>query len=111
LATPTSTLDLATAIRDLVERNAPPGVYHLTNDAEASRHDWAREILRLGGMGDVPVEAVTTADLRASGYDGPVKPPYSVLANHHARALGITMRPWRGALAAYFERARASVDG
>jgi dTDP-4-dehydrorhamnose reductase len=95
----------------LLVRDAPAGVYHLVNDGEASRYDWAREILRLSGMADVPVEAVTTDQLRAGGYAGPRKPPYSVLANTRARALGIVLRPWQEALAAYFERARVAADG
>lgn len=111
VATPTSSDDAATAIRALIEKHAPAGIYHLVNDGEASRYDWAVEILRLAGMSDARVEAVTTADLRANGYAGPQKPPYSVLANTRAAALGVTLRPWREALATYFERARTAADG
>jgi dTDP-4-dehydrorhamnose reductase len=111
IATPTSAADLAQAIRALIERDAPPGVYHLANEGEASRYDWAREILRLAVMGDLAVTAVTMEQLRAGGYAGPVKPPYSVLANTRARALGIVLPPWQAALAAYFERARIAADG
>jgi dTDP-4-dehydrorhamnose reductase len=102
VAAPTATDDLARAMVGLLEREAGPGVYHLANDGEASRYDWAREILRLAGEGDTPVEAVTTAELRVKGYAGPPKPPYSVLANTRASALGITLRDWREALADYF---------
>lgn len=98
VASPTSALDLASAIVALIDRNASGGVYHLTNDGAASRYEWAREILRLEGS-SAEVQPVTTAELRASGYNGPLKPPYSVLANNNARALGVTMRPWQGALA------------
>jgi dTDP-4-dehydrorhamnose reductase len=111
IAAPTSSADLADGMRSLLERNAPAGLYHLANDGESSRYEWAREVVRLAGMRDVPVEGVTTAQLRANGYSGPQKPPYSVLANTRARALGITLRPWRGALAAYFEDARVAADG
>lgn len=110
VASPTATEDLAEAIRALIERDAPPGIYHLANEGTASRYDWAREILQLAGM-DAPVDAVTTAELRARGYAGPHKPAYSVLANTRAAALGITLRPWREALAAYMERARVAADG
>ncbi len=110
IASPTATADLADAIRALIERAAPAGIYHLANDGEASRYDWAREMLRLSGI-DVPIEAVTTEQLRAGGYAGPRKPAYSVLANTRASALGITLAPWRDALAAYFERARVAADG
>jgi dTDP-4-dehydrorhamnose reductase len=110
VATPTSTEDVAEALRTLLERHAPAGVYHLVNEGEASRYDWAVEILRLAGI-DAPVVAVTTPELRANGYAGPVKPPYSALANTRAAALGVRLRPWREALAAYFARARAAADG
>ena len=110
IATPTSTRDLAQALRSMIEREAPPGVYHLANEGEASRCDWAREILRLGGI-DAPIAGVTTAELRANGYEGPQKPPYSVLANTAGRAIGVTLGPWRDALAAYFERAAVRADG
>jgi dTDP-4-dehydrorhamnose reductase len=112
IATPTNADDLADAIRQLIELpDAPPGIYHLTNEGEASRYEWAREIMRLAGLDESRVEPLTTAELRAGGYDGPRKPPYSVLANTRARALGITLRPWREALAAYFERAPVAADG
>lgn len=111
IASPTSSEDLAQAVRELLERHAPAGIYHLANDGDASRYDWAREILLLAGMSGVPVEAVTTEQLRAGGYAGPRKPAYSVLANTRARALGIALRPWQEALAAYFERARVAADG
>ena len=102
VATPTSTDELARSIGALLERDASPGIYHLSNEGEASRYDWAREILRLAGMTDRDVEAVTTPELRANGYAGPVKPPYSVLSNTRAAALGVTLQPWKDALAAYF---------
>jgi dTDP-4-dehydrorhamnose reductase len=110
VATPTATDDLAGAIVALLEQQAPPGIYHLSNEGEASRFDWAVEILKLAGLADTEVQRVTTPELRANGYDGPVKPPYSVLANTRAAALGITMRPWRQALADYFARRPAHAD-
>ncbi len=110
IATPTSTEDLAAAIRGLIESAARSGVYHLGNSGEASRYDWAMAILRLSGLEGTAVERVTTAQLRAGGYAGPLKPPYSVLANVRAQALGVTLRSWEDALAAYFERARVASD-
>ncbi|MBF6600930.1 MAG: dTDP-4-dehydrorhamnose reductase [Dehalococcoidia bacterium] len=104
VASPTSAEDLAAALVDLLRREAPAGVYHLVNEGTASRYDWARETLRLAGIGGASVEPATTAALRAGGYDGSVKPPYSVLANTRARALGIRLPPWRASLAAHFAR-------
>jgi dTDP-4-dehydrorhamnose reductase len=110
VAAPTSAEDLAIAIRTLIERKAAADIYHLANSGGASRYDWVVEILRLCGLRDMPVERVTTERLRAGGYDGPRKPAYSVLANTRAAALGVTMRPWQEALAAYFERSRIAAD-
>lgn len=110
IATPTYAGDLVGAIRALLEQGAPAGVYHLVNEGEASRYDWACEIVRLSGVSAV-VEETSSGDLRAAGYDGPRKPPYSVLANTRARAIGITLRPWREALAAYCGRAEVARDG
>ena len=111
IATPTSTDDLAGAIGALVTCAAPAGVYHITNDGEASRYDWAVQILRLAGIRDATVEPVTSVELVARGYDGPRKPAYSVLANTRAATLGITLRPWSDALRAYFDHARIAADG
>jgi dTDP-4-dehydrorhamnose reductase len=107
IATPTWTLDLAGALAQLIQTGRY-GVYHLTNAGEASRYDWAREVLRLAGKSDVPLRAVTTAEFRASlppASEAPAKPPYSVLANTGAAALGIQLRPWQRALAAFFAHA------
>lgn len=104
VATPTWTRDLARAIARLIETSRF-GVYHLTNAGEASRYDWAQETLRLAGKAGVPLRPVTTAEFRAAlpaGAVAPAKPPYSVLANTQAAALGIELRPWREALAAFF---------
>lgn len=110
-AAPTAAADLAEGIRALVEARAPAGVYHLANEGAASRYEWACEILRLAGFDVTPIDRVTTAELRAAGYDGPVKPPYSVLANTRARALGIVLPAWRDALAAHIERSKVAADG
>jgi dTDP-4-dehydrorhamnose reductase len=112
VGTPTYADDLADAIRKLIEHpHAPAGIYHLTNEGEASRYEWAQEIVRLAQLDESRVQPTTTAELRASGYGGPRKPPYSVLANTRAAALGITLRPWREALAEFFARAPIAVDG
>ncbi len=110
IAAPTLADDLAAAIRAMLEREVPPGIYHLANEGEASRHEWATAILELAGI-DTPVEPITTVQLHSSGYAGPHKPPYSVLANNRARDLGITLRPWRPALEEHLARTGAAAHG
>jgi dTDP-4-dehydrorhamnose reductase len=92
-ASPTLTLDLAQAIVQLMTTEAF-GTYHLTNSGDCSRKKWAEEVLRLAGI-DAKVAAATQAEF------GVRKPVYSTLANSRAAALGITLRPWRDALAEY----------
>jgi dTDP-4-dehydrorhamnose reductase len=93
---PTSTDDLSRAVYALLEKSPPPGIYHLVNEGVCSWYEFTREIVRLaGGKSEVvPVDR--------GGRTGTMRRPlYSVLANTKARALGVTLRPWREALAAY----------
>jgi dTDP-4-dehydrorhamnose reductase len=102
IASPTWTQDLAKAIAALIKLPTY-GVYHLANEGEASRKQWATEIVRLAGL-DVPVEPATQAS-----FDMPFrKPVRSTLANHRAAALGIRLRPWGEALADHMEVTGAS---
>jgi len=70
------------------------GLYHLAGEGSCSRKKWAEEVLRLAGI-DAPVEAVLQADFGLPYR----KPPHSTLTNRRAAELGITLRPWREALA------------
>jgi dTDP-4-dehydrorhamnose reductase len=93
IASPTWTNDLAGAIARLIATRRF-GVYHLTGKGGCSRKEWAEEVLRHAGI-DVPVEAVKQTDFGLPFR----KPVDSTLANGRAAALGITLRPWREALA------------
>ncbi|MCC7352571.1 MAG: dTDP-4-dehydrorhamnose reductase [Anaerolineae bacterium] len=97
VATPTYAPDLAAAIARLIPTEHF-GLYHFPNAGSSSRYDYARRVLALAGRGHVPVEPITLAD-----WPRPVPPPpYSVLVNTCGALLGITLRPWEEALAAYF---------
>jgi dTDP-4-dehydrorhamnose reductase len=99
VSTPTWTHDLAEAMVALLQADTP-GVYHLTNAGEASRYDWAQDIVRLSGV-LAPVRGITTAEYRASMPEAssvPHKPPYSVLQNSRGAAVGIELRHWKEAL-------------
>jgi len=98
VSNPTYAPDLAEALAELIETEAY-GVYHLTNGGYASRYDFAREILRISGREDVPVERITLDD-----FDRDSTPPrFAPLANTAAAALGIEPRPWEEALAAFLK--------
>ena len=94
---PTSTDDLSRAVLSLIAYpGLAAGIYHLVNDGACSWYEFTREIVRLidARCEVVPVDrGGKTGNMR--------RPLYSVLANTKARALGITLRPWREALADY----------
>ena len=100
-ASPTYTIDLAQGVARLAHERAS-GLFHLTNAGACSRREWAEEVLRLVGI-SVSIEPVTQEE-----YGGPYrKPVNSVLENVNAVRLGITLRPWREALAEYVRGAIA----
>jgi dTDP-4-dehydrorhamnose reductase len=94
---PTATDDLSRAVLELiVHPGAEPGIYHLVNEGECSWYELTRAIYEILDL---------KAELRPvdrKGVSGNMRRPlYSVLANSKARALGISMRPWRDALDRY----------
>ena len=98
IGSPTWADDLAAALIKLVETQQY-GVYHLVNSGQASRYEFARAVLDLSGRADVPIEPIKLADFQRDS----TPPPSSALANHAAAALGIEMRPWEAALAAFLK--------
>jgi dTDP-4-dehydrorhamnose reductase len=94
---PTYAPDLAAAVRRLVERDAP-GIYHLSNDGECSRMEWARAIVDLTGSSSA-VRPITSAEYGRANPGQATRPAHSTLANCAAAALGVRLRPWREALA------------
>jgi len=105
---PTSTDDLSRAVLSLISHpRLAPGIYHLVNEGQCSWYEFTRAIIEILGAATevVPVDrGGRTGNLR--------RPLYSVLSNTRARALGITLRPWRVALEAYlYEKYSATAGG
>jgi dTDP-4-dehydrorhamnose reductase len=93
---PTWTLDLAHRIVDLVDADAPAGVYHGTASGQASWFEFAQETLRLAGLDP---ERVLPTDSSSFVRPAP-RPAYSVLGHDAWRRAGLEpMRDWREALA------------
>jgi dTDP-4-dehydrorhamnose reductase len=92
---PTWTMDLARRILEVVETDAPAGIYHATNAGAASRFEFAREIFRLAGLDPERVVPATEVAPRPAP-----RPAYSVLGHDGwARTALGPLRPWRDALA------------
>ena len=94
---PTFADDLAAAIAR-VAASSVRGFLHVTNAGRCTWYEFACEILRLAGMGDVSIEPVATA-----AFPRPAKrPTYSVLDNSRFNIeVGPSLRHWRDALADY----------
>jgi dTDP-4-dehydrorhamnose reductase len=96
VGSPTYAQDVARGVQQLVSTGRF-GVYHFVNDGIASRFGFAREILRLSGRSQVPIEPIKLSDFSRPS----TPPPYTPLRNSNGAALGITFRPWQEALAEY----------
>jgi dTDP-4-dehydrorhamnose reductase len=95
---PTYVNDLAQAIGQLITTHQY-GVYHFVNAGACSRWQFANEILRQAGLGNVTNTPILGTEFsRAS-----TPPPYAALHNVAGAAIGITLRPWQVALADYME--------
>lgn len=95
---PTNARDLAEGIARTIEAD-DYGLYHLTNAGSCSWYEFAREILRLGGIG------TEVLPIPSSEYPLPAARP----ANGVLSALGSPkLRHWRQALEDYMEREAAA---
>ncbi len=97
VSNPTYAPDLAEAISQLI-KTREYGTYHFVNANHCSRYEFAKEILRLSGREDVPIQPTVLAD-----YPRPsIVPHFTPLLNLNGARLGIELRPWPQALADYF---------
>jgi dTDP-4-dehydrorhamnose reductase len=81
---PTMTHDLAEVLLDVGDLRPPGGVYHAANEGQCSWHQFAVDVLREAGLGQVPVGRQTAAEyaqkLVAAGRKPPApRPAWSVL--------------------------------
>jgi dTDP-4-dehydrorhamnose reductase len=99
IGTPTYTHDVADAIVELIaEDQLARGlefarIHHLVNGGQASRADWAREVLRVTGI-DVAIEEVP-----ASTWPRASTPPLWAVLEPTPLPSGEPMRHWRDAFA------------
>jgi dTDP-4-dehydrorhamnose reductase len=94
VGSPTSTLELAPALWDVLERGSA-GIYHAACEGQASWFDFAAETLAIAGVTKVRVLPCTTAEFPRPA----VRPGYSVLDCSRLTALrGRGLAPWKSAL-------------
>lgn len=94
---PTYTVDAARAVVELLRRGAT-GIYHVVNEGSCTWYEFARTAVRMSGL-DVPVEPVPSTAYPTKAR----RPPNSALSTERLARVGIRLRHWREALAAYLE--------
>lgn len=92
---PTFSADLARAIIELCHKDAR-GIVHVTNSGNCSWFEFAREIVKQGGM-KTEIRRVRTDQMPRPAR----RPAYSVLSAVSLQRLGISMPTWQNALARY----------
>lgn len=103
VCTPTSTMDLACAVAQLISTEAY-GLYHLTSAGQCTWFEFANAIFQEAGLHPA-VQAVTSDQFPARAK----RPDYSVLDNRQFRAAGFAdMRHWRDALGQYMRGRNAA---
>ena len=96
---PTSTVDLAKAIIDLISTEHY-GVYHGTCEGQCSWHDFAKKIFELKNI-DIKVNPVTSEEFKRPA----PRPAYSVLDNFMFKLVGLnSFRNWEDSLKEYLDK-------
>lgn len=95
LGQPTATADLAARIVELIDVDAPAGIYHATNSGQTTWFGFARAVFELNGLDP---DRVLPSDSGSFVRPAP-RPSYSVLGHDGWSAAGLApMRDWREAL-------------
>lgn len=88
---PTWTRTLAEFMLHLIDVQAEKGIYHLSNDNQATWYEFAREILK---DVDVEVAPVTSDEFPQKAY----RPKHSVMSLEKAKATGFVIPTWQETL-------------
>jgi dTDP-4-dehydrorhamnose reductase len=101
--TPTYTVDLAKAARQLIH-TGKFGLYHLSSEGECSWYEFTRYIFECAGI------KANLTGCRTGDFPSPVKrPAYSVLSKAKLRRVGLSIPSWQDALPRYLQE-RAQRD-
>lgn len=107
---PSYAVDVASAVKTLVEAAAAPGLYHCVNTGAATWYDVAMHVqTRLGVSASLECVSADDANLAAA------RPKYSALSNAKIVAEGAVLPTWQDAIDRYlserFSSARLSGSG
>jgi dTDP-4-dehydrorhamnose reductase len=115
---PTWTADVAAQVLALIEKSAPPGIYHATSSGQTTWFGFAEEIFRLyhssvAEPGHTEREPVSPRPISTAEFPTPAKrPAYSVLGHDAWQAAGIApIGDWKDALRRAFPAILAQAGG
>lgn len=91
---PSHVADVARATRELIERQAPGGIYHCVNTGMATWLEIAERLREWSGHPEATIEPVLTTDVPLKAR----RPCFCALSNAKLQATGITMPTWQDAL-------------
>lgn len=93
---PTGTAALARILLSLIQKKAPPGIYHAVNSGLASWYDFAGEILKQTGL-EMELIPVSSGEYRQQA----ARPPFSALDNSKTASIVGNIPHWKEALKEY----------
>ena len=103
---PTSAVDLSRHLIKMMQQNVASGIYHGTNNGQASWYEFACEIFTLIGEDPKRITAVKSDQLKELAF----RPIYSVLGHEKWSREGMeVMQPWRLALSSALPNIRESI--
>jgi len=101
IGSPTYTGDLVRAIGEIIKKNIPYGVYHLSGEGATSWYNFANEIFNQSGI------RVKITPTTSDNFLRPAKRPgYSYLSKKKLKTAGIDVRPWADGLQEYLKNRR-----
>jgi len=101
---PTYVIDAARATRELLEKQAPTGLYHCVNSGACTWFDFALELARQLRV-EPRVTPVRLGDVQLRAR----RPRYCALSNEKLRRAGIEMPSWQDALARHVRAIDAQI--
>ena len=100
---PTFAKDLAMKVKEMIERDLEPGIWHITNSGSCNWYEFAREIVSLTypNLGVIPVTTEFYNNKFGHGKTTAKRPKSSVLSNDKLNGKSEPMRHWKDALRDY----------
>lgn len=106
VGSPTYTRDLAIAIVNIMEKDTPPGYYHIANKGQVSWYEFAKFVLEAYGV-NYEIQSIPSSEWKAPA----PRPKYSVLSTAKYESLEFPPLPdWKDAVKRFLQDLRNAPD-